>query len=556
MSDPKQKELSAWETARHTRDALRHLGAAVLTLALLSVITYGFPDLESARPWVPGEPIPLSRLFDKWGEQELPGWAGAGASYSTSPRSEEEMAEQLGDTVAANLGEAAGQRDPMPSAPAPGRPMVAIDPQEHAGIEVELVDPTGRGMAPFYEALYRTARGGAGALTRVGHWGDSSIATDLITHTVRRKLQLRFGDAGHGFILLSKGYLPYRHRDIDHSASRNWMLREITRNHDPTGQYGYGGIQFRGRPGAWARFATSDDTPVGGSVSRFGIYYQKHRRGGIIRYRVDRGDWHEIATRQSETTHHVTQVPVVDGAHELEVRFGGGGQPRIYGVTLERDHAGVVYDSLGLVGARANRLLYFDEAHIEEQIRQRGLNLVVLGFGGNEASDRIQREAYERNMLRIIERMRAGREDLGCLVFAPLDQAKLNNRGRVVTMETVPRIVAAQRAAAAASGCAFYDTFAAMGGEGSMRRWYRSRPRLALGDFRHATPAGYEVIGNMFYKALMRGFAGWLEQHPNGPDDAPAAPEPEPAAPVPAAPAVPDTDASTPAAGDTGTAPP
>jgi hypothetical protein len=43
-----------------------------------------------------------------------------------------------------------------------------------------------------------------------------------------------------------------------------------------------------------------------------------------------------------------------------------------------------------------------------------------------------------------------------------------------------------------------------------MERWFRSRPRLAFGDFRHATPAGYRVLGNMFYKALLEGFSDYL----------------------------------------------
>ena len=45
-----------------------------------------------------------------------------------------------------------------------------------------------------------------------------------------------------------------------------------------------------------------------------------------------------------------------------------------------------------------------------------------------------------------------------------------------------------------------------MGGEGAMGRWFRQEPRLSGGDFRHATPAGYRVIGEMFYRALLMGF--------------------------------------------------
>ena len=79
-------------------------------------------------------------------------------------------------------------------------------------------------------------------------------------------------------------------------------------------------------------------------------------------------------------------------------------------------------------------------------------------------------------------------------------------------MPQVPVIVAAARRAALAEGCAFFDTFTAMGGDGSMRRWHRSAPRLAFGDLRHATPAGYRVVGNMIYKALLRGFADHLQR--------------------------------------------
>ena len=206
------------------------------------------------------------------------------------------------------------------------------------------------------------------------------------------------------------------------------------------------------------------------------------------------------------------RVELPDGPHQLDLRVVAG-RPFLYGVVLERDGPGVVYDSLGLVGARARRLLNFDPEHIRRQMDFRRPNLVVLGFGGNEASDRIGGEGrrYEEDFVRVIRRMKAGRSGVGCLVMAPLDQAKVDERGRIRTMRTIPVIVEAQRRAARREGCAFYDTFRAMGGEGAMRRWYRARPRLAMGDFRHATPRGYEVIGTMLYKAILQDFAKWLE---------------------------------------------
>ncbi|MEZ4465887.1 MAG: hypothetical protein R3F43_15850 [bacterium] len=50
----------------------------------------------------------------------------------------------------------------------------------------------------------------------------------------------------------------------------------------------------------------------------------------------------------------------------------------------------------------------------------------------------------------------------------------------------VKRIVLAQRRASYEQGCAFWNTWEAMGGEGSMAKWYKSG--LGGGDLTHPTP--------------------------------------------------------------------
>jgi lysophospholipase L1-like esterase len=230
----------------------------------------------------------------------------------------------------------------------------------------------------------------------------------------------------------------------------------------------------------------------------------------------------------------VHTIDVPDGPHRLEVRYTGNGRVTLYGVVMEREGPGVVYDSLGMVGTRASRMLNFDQAHIREQLRTRGTNLLVLGFGGNDASDNTTEERYYEQFKQVIAHMRGDRTDLGCLIFAPLDQAERDERGNIRTMPMVPRIVAAQRRAAFEMGCAFYDTWEAMGGSGAMQRWSRARPALAFTDYRHATPEGYRVIADLYYMALLAGFEEYLrtEGRTAPPAEAPApseAPAPAPA---------------------------
>ncbi len=505
-------------TDRETSRALTSLGTVVSLVAVLSLATLLVPDgvvvhlpgvdatieLDRLKPWRSGNPIPVLGLFAE-PDKEVPAFAGAGGSYVAPGTVTRRVEERLGRSIAANLGEAAGVRRSRRHGH--HGPAVVIDPDEYEGIDVEIERP--EALAPFFAALERTARGDRGALTRIAHYGDSSIATDLLTYTVRRQFQQRFGDGGHGFLLMARGSMPYGHRDVVSRSSGPWELRQIVRDQDRDGLYGYGGVAFRPLAGAYASFSTDDRGPVGRDVSRFDIYYRRAPHGGRVRYRVDGEDFAVLDTDAEVEEDAVQSIAVADGPHRLEVRPAGGGPVRLYGVVMERDGPGVVYDSLGLVGARARRLLGFDNAHVRRQLDLRGVNLMVLGFGGNEADDPVSvtRRHYEDEFERVIHRMRAGRTDMACLVFAPLDQASRDAYGRIETLPGVPVIVEAQRHAAEHEGCAFYDTFAAMGGEGAMGAWARERPRLALNDYRHATPAGYEVIGNMFYKALLKAFA-------------------------------------------------
>lgn len=477
-----------------------HLGTVALVFVVMGALTYLTPSLHALRPWIPGEDMPILRLYE---DSEPP----SSEAIAVGGRDVEGA---IDDRALANLGESEPELGTtVPTGPAEHG--VHIDPQELEGIGPEIEDEGGRAMRAFYDALFHTASNEQGAITRVAHFGDSSIALDGITQTVRERLQHRFGDSGHGFVLAAKGSLPYRHRGIRHDSSGNWRLMDITHLPLADGHYGLGGYQVRSITGASATFQTADaGEPVGTSMSRFELFYERHPRGGRIEVRVDGGAPIVVDTRGESVSDEAHLVEVPDGPHRFDIRTAGRGESHIYGVVLEREAPGVVYDSLGMVGARARRFLGFDRDHLARQLELRGTNLVVIGYGGNDADDDRSDADFEDDFRRVARLVREARPSASCLLFAPLDQAERDARGRIRTLESVPRIVNAMRRAAAAEGCAFYDTFEAMGGEGGMERWFRSRPRLAFGDFRHATPAGYRVLGNMFYKALLKGFADYL----------------------------------------------
>ncbi|MFO0712519.1 MAG: GDSL-type esterase/lipase family protein [Sandaracinus sp.] len=487
----------------------RGVGGALVVAA---VLPYLVPGLERFRVWLPDEPVPVVRLYAP-SEDEV---EVAEPIDGTDPLTAALEAPVIPPPTTTTSGEGADET-----------PRVRIDPSELQGLVREIEDPSGHAMDAFYAQLERTAlssiegSGEEGVVTRIAHFGDSTIALDGITMTTRESLQLRFGDAGHGFVLAARGLLPYRHFQVRHETDGNWRMYDLTHAGLSDGHYGLGGVQVRSASGGTSWFASDDDeeSRVGRTVGSFQILFQRHARGGELQYRVDEGEWETLDTEGAALEDAVHRIDVPDGEHRLSLRTAGHGETRLYGVVLERSGPGVVYDSLGIVGARASRMLGFDPAHLRTELAQRETNLVVIAFGGNDADDNRSEDDFFETFRQVAHLVREARPEASCLLFAPLDQAERDERGRVVTLAPVPRIVSASRRAAEAEGCAFFDTWTAMGGEGAMGRWFRRSPRLSSGDFRHATPAGYRVIGNLFYRALLAGFAQYLAR-----EDASAAP--------------------------------
>jgi hypothetical protein len=69
-------------------------------------------------------------------------------------------------------------------------------------------------------------------------------------------------------------------------------------------------------------------------------------------------------------------------------------------------------------------------------------------------------------------------------------------------------LVAMQARAATNAGCAFWSSWAAMGGAGSALTWAHTRG-MGTGDLVHLSPLGLERIGNLLSDALLNDYDAW-----------------------------------------------
>ncbi|MBI5501756.1 MAG: hypothetical protein HY907_16050 [Deltaproteobacteria bacterium] len=406
--------------------------------------------------------------------------------------------------VAGTAPTAPGALDPALAAPSD----TTIRPLENPCLREEPNACAERAMDRFYAALRRTALREKNAVTRVTHFGDSIIIEDLWTSTVRKRLQERFGDGGPGFLFLARPWEWYGHLDVQLEFTDAWHFYRVTNGHAHDDLYGYGGVSFvAGGPGAKATYATVSEGATGRAVSRCEVYFLAQPEGGDVQVSLDGVVADPLSTEAPTVGSGFHLVRMPDGPHSVVVQSAGGGPVRLFGVTLERDGPGVVYDGIGLLGASARALLEPDETHWKEQFAHRRPDLVVLTFGTNESDHDLSVSGYREQLQRVVRRLRTVAPFASCLLAGPPDRGDPNTRE---TRSIIPKLVAVQREVASAEGCAFWDTFSAMGGENTMWRWYRSDPRRAFGDLTHLAPAGGEILGDLLHAAILQGFVEYL----------------------------------------------
>src|SRR5262249_50097645 len=182
----------------------------------------------------------------------------------------------------------------------------------------EIEDPSGHALDHFLDALGRAEAGQA--IARVCHYGDSPITNDGITSTVRRQLQLRFGDAGHGFILIDKPWGWYEHAGIVHDASRGWTSDPMFISRGDH-LYGLGGVSFTcACAGTNATFGTATEGDVGRQVSSFDIYYLAQPGGGDFDIAVDGSPVRSVSTAMDVARSGFARVQAPRGPHTLTIR--------------------------------------------------------------------------------------------------------------------------------------------------------------------------------------------------------------------------------------------
>ena len=347
----------------------------------------------------------------------------------------------------------------------------------------------------FYASLL------GGGVTRILHYGDSPTTGDLITADARALLQKQFGDAGAGFVLIAKPWAWYYHFGVEMEAS-NWQIDVAGVTGIKDGMHGLGGASFQGTAGAVAHWNFKDqDSRI------LDVAYLARPEGGSFAIEADGAPAGSAGTAAPESGPGFVSFDLPKGARQFTLRVTDGAV-RLYGVEFRKKSSGVIYSSLGINGANITVLSHaFNASHWAAELHHYKPSLVVLAYGTNESGyAQFVDTTWAKELKTAVRRLQTDLPDASILLMSPMDRGEKNEAGEIDTVPALPRLVEIESHVAAEMGVAYFNTFQAMGGPGTMARWYAAEPRLVGADFIHPMPAGAKIVGELLYNALRDGY--------------------------------------------------
>jgi hypothetical protein len=381
---------------------------------------------------------------------------------------------------------------------------VNIEKLKESVIPIEFPDNDKSALSTFINSLSEART----SPIRILHYGDSQIEGDRITTYFRSRLQNQFGGGGVGFVSPGPG-TGFASHSLTTSDNAKWVTIYAG------GKKGFGDSRFD-FSGSFIRF---DKVAVEGADSMCQGYID-------VNIAKPARNYHKVRLLTGNNKSVVNLTVIADGesidnqlllpvagyrtnewtfenspAH-IRFTFSGEDSPDISGILFDNE-TGISVDNIPQRGSFGLEFSRLNEATFSNRISSLGVKLILFQYGVNAVPVPTQNEAAVENWcyqsLMKIKKMAPGISII-VLGVSDVDQKKGDS---LETNPNVEIIREAQRKAAFRAGCAFWDVFKAMGGRNSMAAWVAHKPELGAADYIHFTPAGANLVAEMFYRALL-----------------------------------------------------
>ncbi len=344
---------------------------------------------------------------------------------------------------------------------------------------------------------------------RILHYGDSQIEADVITARIRNFMQNSFGGQGIGLIpIVAHNAISVT---VQKQLSPNWKRISLFNKNDSliaNQHYGITGNIARVVP-------DTGKTRASIGIRPYGFEYFKARTFTHARLYFGKANPFSIVINHTDTLTYEASDVISSGWWKfskagtlLDLDFSGDLLPDFYGITLDGSK-GVAVDNIPLRGSSGLDFSRMDSAQMGNMFRMMNVKMLILQFGANIAAHVTNDyNYYARRFAQQLEMLKTLNPDITIIVIGINDMSQNSPEG-YVSYPNITKIRDAQKQAAFATGCVFWDLYEAMGGENSMPSWVNNDPPLAQKDFVHFTYRGGKVIADLFCRAWKQEYKKW-----------------------------------------------
>ena len=183
----------------------------------------------------------------------------------------------------------------------------------------------------------------------------------------------------------------------------------------------------------------------------------------------------------------------------FHVGFEGSGKFSVRGVYVDRPSGGLSLSEAGVNGA--STLSWTHCSLFKEDLSRVMPDLVIFSIGINDIQGAdFDVSRFKHRYRELMKEIRAVNPRCAFL-FTGINDSVLRKKGVNPHTQAVED---ACRDLAKESQCVFWDWYAVMGGYGSMDLWVQAG--LAQGDHIHFTPAGYKLVADLLFDAILEDY--------------------------------------------------
>lgn len=370
-------------------------------------------------------------------------------------------------------------------------------------------------LASFYEKLYKLHTSMEGKVSVV-HIGDSHLQADHFSGVMRQHLQIDFGNAGRGFIFpykLAKSNEPSSYKTSSNVA---WDYKRCVFV-DKLMPIGVGGYTVQSAD-------TASDITL--NVKNQGVLDYAYNKLVLFHAKTNSNFDLTVTDTSGNNIGYINVLSKTETAFTSVLNFAVPQNkivikacPRdtnqkltqLYGLYTENGKAGVVYNMIGANGAEYSH--YNSAIYFQEQLKFLKPDLVIISLGTNEgfnykAFNKQKFYTHIDSMVKAIQRNNPG---VSVLLTTPGDSFKRAGRKGRVKNPTIIEVRNTIIEYAQKNNLAWWDWFTACGGYGAMAKWKAA----GMADvYRvHYSRKGYEIQGELMYRAMMEGYSKYVKNN-------------------------------------------